>query len=141
MAMFGTQDGQLCAGNISGGKKGNALDVIPVCMAQEQVRLYRARLRQQRLPQSPDTSASIKNDERIVIEPHFDTGSIATVAHGGGSWCGDGSACPPEPDLHMLALPAPFPPAPQFRGPLEAPDYWPLAASPQPAVHCRRIRR
>jgi hypothetical protein len=66
--MFGTQDGQLCAGNIGGGKKGNPLNVIPVCMAQEQVRVYRAWLRQQRLTQSPDARASVKDDERVVIE-------------------------------------------------------------------------
>src|SRR4029453_15143912 len=101
MSMFGPQDGQLCASNIGGGKKGNPLNVIPVRMTQEQVRVYRAWLRQQRLTQSTDARASVKDDERVIIEPYFDTGSIATVAHGAGSWCGYGSACPPEPDLHV----------------------------------------
>src|SRR5215510_8094085 len=108
MSMFGPQDGQLCASNISRGKKGNPLNMIPMRMAQEQVCMYRARLRQQRLPQSTDASASVKDNERVVIEPHFDTGSIATVAHGGGSWCGYGPACPPEPDLHARS-PRTFP--------------------------------
>src|SRR5262245_45708577 len=108
MSMFGAQDGQLCASNIGGGKKGNALNMIPVRMAQEQVCMYRARLRQQRLPQSTDASTRVKDNERVVIEPHFDAGSIATVAHGGGSWCGDRPACPPEPDLHARS-PRTFP--------------------------------
>src|SRR5438128_11077490 len=129
MAMFGTQDGQLCAGNISGGKKGNALNVIPVCMAQEQVRLYRARLCQQRLTQSTDASASVKNDECIVIEPHFDTGSIATVTHGGGSWSGYGPACPPEPDLHALS-PRPCPSSASVQG---------ITRSPLATGHWRRV--
>src|SRR5215831_90388 len=94
VSMFGTQDGQLGASNIGGSKKGDALNMIPVRMAQEQVRVYRAWLRQQRLTQSPDARASVKDDERVVIEAHFDTGSIATVAHGGGPWCGYGPACP-----------------------------------------------
>src|SRR5262249_18798919 len=63
VSMFGTQDGQLCANNIGGGKKGNPLNMIPVCMAQEQIRVYRAWLRQQRLTQSPETRASVKDDE------------------------------------------------------------------------------
>src|SRR5262245_16539287 len=102
--MFGTQDGQLGASNIGGSKKGDALNMIPVRMAQEQVRVYRAWLHQQRLTQSPKARASVKDDERVVIEPYFDTGCIATVAHCGGSWCGYRPPCPPEPDLH-----APFP--------------------------------
>src|SRR5262245_32276340 len=103
MSMFGPQDGQLCASNIGGGKKRNTLNVIPVRMSQEQVRTYRAWLRQQRLPQSTEASASVKDKKRVVIEAHFNTGGITTVAHGGGSWCGYGPACPPEPDLHALS--------------------------------------
>src|SRR5919199_6770970 len=99
--------------------------------------MYRARLRQQRLTQSTDARARVKDDERAVIEAHFDAGRVAAVAHGGRSWCGDGPACPPEPDLHARS-PRTFPTSASVEGPLEAPGYWPLAASPQPAVHCRR---
>src|SRR5262249_43651190 len=131
MSMFGPQDGQLCASNIGGGEKGNPWNVIPVRMTQEQVRVYRAWLRQQRLTQSTDARASVKDDERVIIEPHFDTGSIATVAHGAGSWCGYGPACPPEPDLHVRPPPT-FPANAAPQGATGSP--WRLATNPAPTT-------
>src|SRR5262249_58142959 len=92
------------------------------------MRLYRAWLHQQRLTQSPEARASVKDDERVVIEPYFDTGRIATVAHCGGCWCGGGAARPPPP--HPPALfPPPFPPPLPLLG---------GATSPPPLPPCRR---
>src|SRR5262249_22871931 len=52
---------------------------------------------------SPETGASIENNERPIIEAHLHTGGIATVTQGGGPWCGDRPPCPPESNLHAVS--------------------------------------
>ena len=81
---------------------GEALDVVPVGVADQQVDLPLV-LFDQFFAEGADPGAGI-DDEAGFPSPYFDTGRVAAVAHAVWSRNGIGAADPPEGDLHDTDL-------------------------------------
>jgi hypothetical protein len=75
-----------------------ALDMVRVRVADEQVRAYRTAARE-RDPELPCAGTAVEDEERAVVGAGFDAWRIPTVARGLRTGCGDGSPDPPEADV------------------------------------------
>ena len=96
----GTDDRDPVALLVSGHEERNALDVIPMRVADEQVRVQRPALHP--LAELDATRARARAriaDEKLIGDPYFDARRVTAVLCGGGSRCGDGPARAPE--LHL----------------------------------------
>src|SRR5215207_9533163 len=107
--MLRTKNIELRAFHIGRGKKWNALNMVPMRMAQKKIRSHWASISQERLTQSADASAGVKNYEGTVIQAYFDTGRIPTIPHRLRPWCGYGATSAPKRDLHAAFPPLPTP--------------------------------
>src|SRR5262249_17061384 len=89
----------LVAGDEQRREEGEALDVIPVRVGNEQVAAQRVLAGgQQRLPETMGAGAAIQDDERSVRDSHLYAGGVPPVAQRRRTRFGHGPPSTPEPD-------------------------------------------
>ena len=84
---------------VEGPEEGEAYDVVPVGVGEDQVVLGDA-LGQERLAQPPDPGAGIHDDHAAVLRADLDTGGVAAVADVLLAADGDGPPRAPDLDEH-----------------------------------------
>jgi len=89
------------AGHEQGAKHGQAVDVVPVAVRDEDVRVDRHAGRQL-LRQREDAAARIKDDQAVVVGAHLDAGRVAAIARRARAGGGDGAAHAPEREFHSV---------------------------------------
>ena len=97
MRAFATEDAEAAAGFVDGREEGQALDVIPVRVGNEEGEIERLGLEffQERDTELTQAGAGIEDDD-VLAGADFDTGSIAAVVNGAASRSGDGAANTPK---------------------------------------------
>lgn len=94
---FAAEDAEAAAGFINGRKEGQALDVIPVRVGNEEGEIERLGLEffEERDAEFAEAGAGIEDDD-VFAGADFDAGSIAAVVNGAASRSGDGAANTPK---------------------------------------------
>ncbi len=94
---FAAEDAEAAAGFINGRKEGQALDVIPVGVGNEEGEIERLGLEffEERDAEFAEAGAGIEDDD-VFAGADFDAGSIAAVVNGAASRSGDGAANTPK---------------------------------------------
>ena len=84
----------------------DALDVIPVEVAQEHVRLGAGSesFTHQTLAQPMEANTGVEDDDLTRGAPNLDTGCVSTVLAGGGTRIGYGATCAPQLDAQISVL-------------------------------------
>ena len=102
--VHGAVDREFVAGDERGHEEGEAVDVVPVGMAEEDVGAHGAAAAHEVEPEFAHARAKVDNEQRAVFGLDFDAGGVAAVANGirSGRW--DGAANPPEFDFHVVSL-------------------------------------
>src|SRR5437867_7424690 len=87
-------------------KKGNALDMVEMKMAEENVSVDRpaAELLLKLVSEKAESGPAIENKNLIRVGSDFDTRSVAANPHVFFLWCGSRAANPPEPNAHFRPL-------------------------------------
>ena len=96
----GAVDRELAARRERRQEEGQSLDVIAVCVREEQVRAKRA-LGAERQPELPRAGAGVEDQARAVVGRHLDAGGVAAETDRLGTGRGDGSARAPEADADV----------------------------------------
>ncbi len=92
-------DSQAGAGQVGGLEKGKALDVIPMTVAEEEVRGDRL-LAREHVAEPADAGAGIQDEHLAVVKTNGDAGGVATVSDGELSWRRDRAAGAPDLNSH-----------------------------------------
>ena len=94
-------DVQLRARQEGGDEEGEALDVVPVGVADEEVQAHGPRHRLGEMqPELARAGAAVEDDDRAVGGTHLDAGGVAAVAGGPRPGRGDRAASAPETHVH-----------------------------------------
>jgi hypothetical protein len=101
-----SDDREFVPRDIEGLEKGEAVDVIPVRMADGEERLDRFTRRHQLIAEPPDAGPRVKHNEVVLVQPYFDARGVPAVPDGVFPRRGEGTTRPPEFDFHA---PAPSP--------------------------------
>jgi hypothetical protein len=92
---------QLRIGQKRGLEEGEPLDVIPVSVSEQQMKLQRPRRgAKQVLAKRPRAGAAVENDGGAVVGAHFHTGGVAAIAVGVRSGRRDRATRAPKTDVH-----------------------------------------
>jgi hypothetical protein len=100
------EDVDAVAGAIERREERQALDVVPVGVADEDRGLALAvleRLLHEGLAEVADAGARVDDDRRAALRTHLDARRVPAVPVGGSSWDGDRASNSPEPDLHRAS--------------------------------------
>ncbi|MNT23866.1 hypothetical protein D3C72_1593070 [compost metagenome] len=100
-AVKGAMQAHAVAGHEQGREHGQAVDVVPVAVRDEDVRVD-GLARRQLLCQRKDAAARIENDQAIVVGARFDARGVAAVARRARAGGGDGAAHTPEREFHSV---------------------------------------
>src|SRR5690606_27709397 len=93
----------LVAGDVERSKEGQALNMIPVSVCDEDVGADR-QLFQQGLRQRKDTGTGIKDEQFARIAAHLDAGRVAAVARGMRTGRGNRATYAPETNHHAATF-------------------------------------
>ena len=96
-------DGQMSAGNESRREERKALDVVQVCVRDQQVRLQRGVLREVGT-QLGNAGPGVDDDQVVVPVADLDAGGVAAVTQGAPAGSGPGAPRAPELDPHRTAV-------------------------------------
>ena len=90
----------------TGGEKGDAADVVEMCMAAQYFGRDRLLRGGERSAQAAQTGARVE-DQQVVAAPDLDARGISAIADGTRARTGNASPNPPELDLHLFQLSQP----------------------------------
>jgi hypothetical protein len=85
-------------------KKGDAQQVVPVAVAEEQVKTTGNIVFHKMLAQEPHAGAAVDHDSVAVVQYYFNAGGVAAELEGIGAGSRDGTPGAPEFNLHMKGL-------------------------------------
>jgi hypothetical protein len=94
---FAAKNPQLAARIVNRPEKRQSLNVIPMCVCEEQRKIQRLafELLEQRLPQRAQAGSRVEDDD-VVTAADFDARGVAAIAHGCRARRGNGAAHAPE---------------------------------------------
>src|SRR5690349_1730527 len=86
-------------------KRGKALNVIPVCVADKQINSFDPFSGTQQLhPEFAHSGATVEDQNSTFTRPHFDTRSVASEKHGSVAGGRDRAACSPKANAHYASI-------------------------------------